>query len=79
MTDDNTVIVDGQVYGPGDEIWDLGNWEATDANGNQRSYEGLSTELDKLPHYVDSGSSAICLDTGDFYMYHKKTDTWYKL
>lgn len=79
MTAENKVVVDGQIYEPGEEIWDLGSFTAVEAVGNQRSYEGLSVDVDKLPHYVDSGSSALCLDTGDFYKYHKPTDVWYKL
>lgn len=75
----NTTVIDGQVYEAGDEIWDLGSWVATEADGNRRSYEGLSADVAKLPHYVDTGSSALCLDTGDFYKFLKKTDTWYKL
>ncbi len=70
---------DGQNYKKGEEIWDLGSFVAVKAKGNQRSYEGLSKDVDKLPRYVDSGSSALCLDTGDYYKFHKQTDTWYKL
>lgn len=70
---------DGQLYESGEEIWDLGSFVAVKVKGNQRSYEGLSKDVDKLPHYVESGSSALCLDTGDYYKYHKPTDTWYKL
>lgn len=79
MKTKNITIVDGQRYVPGDEIWDLGSFVATGVKGNQRYYEGLSKDVDKLPHYVDNGSSALCLDTGDFYKYLKSTDTWYKL
>lgn len=45
----------------------------------KRDYEGLSKDLDKLPHYVDTGSSALCLDTSELYEFHKGTDTWYRL
>lgn len=79
MKADKTMIVDGVLYKPGDEIWDLGSFVATDATGMMRSYEGLSKDVSKLPHYVETGSSALCLDTGDYYKYHKQTDTWYKL
>lgn len=34
-----------------------------DVRGNIRSYEGLSSDISKLPHYVGTGSSALCLDT----------------
>lgn len=76
---ENITLVDGQQYQPGEEIWDLGSFVATSVNGKQRSYEGLSKDIDKLPHYVSTGSSALCLDTGDYYKYLKSTDTWYKL
>lgn len=79
MKADKNMIVDGVLYKPGDEIWDLGSFVATDATGMMRSYEGLSKDVSKLPHYVETGSSALCLDTGDYYKYHKQTDTWYKL
>ena len=66
-------------YNPGDELPDLGSWVCTDARGMVRDYEGLSKDVSKLPHYVQSGSSALCLDTSELYEYHKPTDTWYKL
>ena len=76
---ENVTLVDGQRYKPGDEIWDLGSFVATSAKGRKRNYEGLSKDVDKLPHYVDTGSSAFCLDTGDFYKYLRSTDIWYKI
>lgn len=57
----------------------MGSFVAVDAVGMKRDYEGLSKDISKLPHYVDSGSSALTLDTSDLYEYHKPTDTWYKL
>lgn len=79
MVKENVTIVDGQMYKPGDEIWDLGSFVATSARGRRRNYEGLSKDVEKLPHYVDTGSSAFCFDTGDFYKYLRLTDTWYKI
>ena len=76
---DKTMIVDGQTYYPGDTIPDLGSWVAISASGNIRNYNGLSADVAKLPHYVGDGSSALCVDTGDYYKYLKSTDTWYKL
>lgn len=76
---ENVTIVDGQMYRPDDEIWDLGSFVAISANCRKRNYEGLSKDVEKLPHYVDTGSSAFCLDTGDFYKYLRSTDTWYKI
>lgn len=79
MKADKNMIVDGVFYKPGEEIWDLGSFVAVDAVGMKRDYEGLSADVSKLPHYVDSGSSALTLDTSELYEYHKPTDTWYKL
>ena len=58
---ENTVIFDGIKYNPGDELPDLGSWVCTDARGMVRDYEGLSKDVSKLPHYVQSGSSALCM------------------
>lgn len=79
MIADKNMVVDGVHYKPGDTVWDLGSWVCVEANGNQRDYEGLSADVSKLPHYVESGSSALCLDTSELYEYHKPTDKWYKL
>lgn len=80
MRADRTMILDGVLYKPGDEIWDLGSFVAVQANGMTRSYEGLSIDApEKLPHYVNAGSSALCLDTGDMWKYHEKSAKWYKI
>lgn len=74
------IIYDGQQYEDDQAIWDLGSFSCVDSDGNIRHYEGLSKDAPtKLPHYVDAGSSALCLDTGDVWKYHKKTDQWYML
>jgi hypothetical protein len=75
---------DGQRYCEGETLWNLGSFECvscSDLRGHQRNYEGLSADVDKLPKYDDlqAGSSALCLDTGDFYKYHAKSKTWYKV
>lgn len=70
---------DGVFYKKGEELPDLGSWECVECNGMKRDYEGLSKDLGKLPHYVDTGSSALCLDTSELYEVHKGTDTWYRL
>lgn len=70
---------DGVFYKKGEELPDLRSWECVECNGMKRDYEGLSKDLDKLPHYVDTGSSALCLDTSELYEFHKGTDTWYRL
>lgn len=74
------VVIDGHRYSVGQELPDLGSWECVEAEGiGKRSYQGLSADVDKLPKYddLDTGSSAMCLDTGDFYFYHAPTKTWY--
>lgn len=68
---------DGQYYEKGQEIPDLGSWVATSVDGNIRNYDGLSKDVSKLPHYVGTGSSAYCDDTGEIYIYEKTSDTWY--
>lgn len=47
-------------------------------NYNRYQFLGLSSDLDKLPHDVSSGSIAQCADTGDKYVFLKGLDTWYK-
>ena len=88
MTIKVTTIFDGQIYNPGDSLPDLGSWVCTsvDKNGNGeliiRNYEGLSADVSKLPKYetgLGTGSSALCLDTGDFYKYEQSTQTWYQI
>ena len=72
---------DGQIYNEGETPWDLGSFECVGTEGNQRYYEGLSADApDKLPKYdnLGAGSSATCLDNGDYYKYHAKSKTWYK-
>lgn len=75
-------LVDGQIYEDHEQVHDLGSFECVSVDGkNQRNYEGLSVDATKLPKYDDleAGSTAFCLDTGDFYKYHAKTKTWYKV
>ena len=66
-------------------IWVIGFVQVLKKNDNNefniRNYEGLSADIDKLPHYenLSTGSSALCIDTGDWYKYEKSTDTWYKI
>lgn len=79
MTAKNQILQDGVWYKSGEEVWDLGSWVAdpNETNGKFRSYNGLSADVAKLPHYVDTGSSAFCVDTLEMYVYEKTTDTWY--
>lgn len=79
---DKTMVVDGQTYYPGDTIPDLGSLVCVEAVGNKRSYEGLLTDVSKLPHYVETGSSALLFDGNgntELYEFHKPTNKWYKL
>lgn len=77
MIAEKNTTYDGQYYKKGEKIWDLGSFVATDIDGNIRNYDGLSRDVGKLPHYVDTGSSAYCIDTGQIYIYEKTSDTWY--
>lgn len=74
------IVYDGQTYESVEDIPDLGSWECTSIEVCERHYMGLSADVDKLPVYDDlgTGSTAMCLDTGDFYIYHDHTKTWYK-
>lgn len=76
---DHAVIQDGQLYQPGQEIPDLGSWTCVKLDSERRFYEGISRDLEKLPHYVEHGSRAQCLDTGDVYTFHAKLKKWFKL
>lgn len=73
------IVYDGQIYEKEEDIWKLGSLVCTSRNGNIRHYEGLSKDRDKLPHYCQTGSSCLMLDTGEYYKYHGETDTWYPL
>lgn len=73
-------IVDGQEYEDGAEPWDLGSFTSK-SKGNLRAYKGLSVDApDKLPTYdsLETGSTAHCIDNGDYYIYFAPTKTWYK-
>lgn len=80
MVAEFSMVVDGQHYNKGEEIWDLGSFECTDVEGNKRSYMGLSIDISKLPKYPNlaTGSFALCLDTGQNFFYHAPTKTWYE-
>lgn len=77
MVADKGIEQDGQFYAKGSEIWELGSWVATEVLGSTRHYKGLSVDVQKLPHYVGTGSTAECIDTGDMYKFEKTTDRWY--
>lgn len=73
----SATMVDGIVYGPGQEIPDLGSWVAKDVRSDYREYYGLSEDKDKLPKYCRTGSSAFCVDTLEIAYFDKSTNTWY--
>ena len=80
MDNRDKICVDGQYYCTKDEAWDLGSFVCVKVDGLIRHYDGMSADApSKLPHYVATGSSALCLDTGEYYKFHAGTDTWYKL
>lgn len=74
-------VKDGQLYADGEPVHDLGSFECTGFEGNKRKYEGLSADISKLPKYdnLETGSTAMCLDTGELLKYHAQTKTWYKM
>lgn len=76
-----SIKVDDRYYENEADAPDLGSWVCTSSESNRRTYEGLSAHIDKLPKYDDlgTGSSALCVDNGDFYKYEATTKTWYKL
>lgn len=57
---------------------DLGSWSLIDIQDGKNRYIGLSADVEKLPHNVSSGSTALCLDTGSWYIYLKLKDAWYQ-
>lgn len=82
------VLQDGQRYVDEESKLDIGSWVAYKVSpGNVREYVGLSTDVEKLPKYkftergeaLGGGSTALCSDTSDVYIYNPSDDTWYKL
>lgn len=82
------ILQDGQMYLDEESKLDIGSWVAYKVSpGNVREYIGLSTDVDKLPKYkysergeaLGSGSTALCADTSDVYIYNSSDDSWRKL
>jgi hypothetical protein len=73
------VKYDGQTYASEDDIPDFGSIEVTSFEGDIRHYQGLATDVPKLPHYCGQGSDYFCLDTQEVYIFHKKLDTWVQI
>lgn len=86
MVADRYMVVDGQEYKIGEEIWDLGSLQCIETHGNKREYQGFLSDKLKLPKYDDlgTGSSATLIDpTGTestlIGRYDAPTKTWYNL
>ena len=81
MKAENLTYFDGHWYKPGDEVPDLGSFVAMPGSDKVRNYSGLSRDVHKLPKYSDlmTGSSALCIDTGQLFNYESTTKTWYEL
>lgn len=79
MKYDYAFVQDGQKYNAGEEVPDMGSIICVESKGNIRSYNALSSDANKLPKYVETGSSCLMLDTGDFYKFERTTQKWYKL
>lgn len=71
-----TVVQDGQVYEPGDDVPDMGSITTLESKGNYREYNALSKDIDKLPTYVSLGSSRYMIDTTDLYKFDG--ESWIK-
>ena len=72
-------VYDGQIYEDDEQVHDIGSFECVSRTGaNKREYQGFAIDVPKLPKYDDleAGSTAYCLDTGDYYIYHAKTKEW---
>lgn len=72
-------VQDGEFYNSKDEAPDMHSIECTGVeSGNVRSYQCLSSDAQYLPTYDDlgAGSTALCVDTGDAYIYHKASKQW---
>lgn len=74
-----TVKQDGQIYIPGEDVPDMGSLVCVSAKGKIRNYEGLLSDLGKLPLYVATGSSFLASDTGDNYKFESSTQTWHRV
>lgn len=77
---ENVIIIDGQTYNPGDTLPDFGSIVCVSSEGNKRNYEGLLSDVSKLPTYVSDGSSALLYDgAGNTRVYHFLKGSWHEL
>lgn len=76
---------DGQTYQDGQVKHDIGSFvcyetiqEETTNTLYLRNYMGKSIDIPKLPTYdsLATGSSALCIDTGDLLFYDATTKSW---
>lgn len=76
---ENTVIIDGQEYKPGDVIPDFKSIKCVDTR-EPRKYQGLSADVsvlnDVIAKYASGGASCFMLDTGEYYEYDREENTW---
>lgn len=75
------IVVDGHIYNKGQQLPDLGSLVGTNRGEKAgRTYKGLYTDKDKLPHYDDleTGSTALLVNGSElvFFFYEKTTDQW---
>ena len=76
---ENTVIVDGQEYKPGDVIPDFKSIKCVDTR-EPRKYQGLSADVsvlnDIIAKYASDGASCFMSDTGEYYEFNSKEKEW---
>lgn len=76
---ENTVIIDGQEYKPGDVIPDFKSIKCVDTR-EPRKYQGLSADVsvlnDVIAKYASGGASCFMSDTGEYYEYDREENTW---
>lgn len=76
---ENTVIIDGQKYNPGDTLPDFKSITCVDTR-EPRKYQGLSRDISVLneiiAEYASGGASCFMSDTGEYYEYDREEKTW---
>lgn len=76
---ENTMIIDGQEYKPGDVIPDFKSIKCVDTR-EPRKYQGLSADVSVLNNviakYASGGASCFMSDTGEYYEYDREEKTW---
>lgn len=73
---------DGELYSDEKDVPDIGSWKCSKrSEGNVREYVGLSSDVGKLPVYDDlgAGSTALCVDTSQVYIFNLSDKKWYEL